>query len=302
MFNETQPQDYLNDMHAIGIPKLFHPRMNPRDRASGIRNAKQELNRLKLELQHHRDTIRSKSKSLPSDEVKRILAPFNLLQNLIQQLTEEVTGLEDKLSKGKMLPHTFEFGAYIFGDEELGEWFIGDEEHYADWQEADDVKQRLNGFKREGKPHLDKLTQIHGEYESRKTDYHKAQAKLDRLHKKSYIIVRIFLLLVLTIGSAAGGAYLYLELSNELLGLIGFGLAGFFFLVIPFGYRDWRKRNRKLISHIREQKTQMRRLQMEGKEVKKRYRPIEFQIKALTSQYQRLRSNLRGGNQVSSVA
>ncbi len=301
MFNETKPQDYLNDMHAIGIPKLYHPRMNPRERADRIRSAKQELNRLKVELQHHRDTLRAKSKSLSSDEVKRILAPYNLLQNLIQQLTDEITSLEDKLSSGKMLPQGFQFGEYIFGDEELGEWFIGDEEQYNDWREADDVKQRLNGFKQEGKPHREKLSQIQAEYSERKTEYQVAQKKLDKRHKKGFILRRLFLLLVLTIASAAGGAYLYLELNNQ-VGLAGFGLAGFFFLLMPLGYMDWKKRNTKLVSYVREQKTQMRRLQAEGKETQKRYRPIEFQIKALSAQYQRLRADLRGGDQVSSVA
>jgi len=301
MFNQTAPQDYLNDMHAIGIPKLFHPRLSPRDRANGIQTAKQELGRLKMELQHHRDTLRSKNKSVSNDELKRVLAPYNLLQNLLEQLINEVKSLEDKLGAGKMLPQGFEFGRFIFGDEEIGEWFIGDEEHYQDWKEADDVKQRLNGFKREGQPLIQKLSVIHADYETQKAIYESTQKKVDKRAKKGFILRRLVLLLILTIASGAGGAYVYMEMGNE-LGLVGFGLAGFFFLLMPLGYMDWRRRNRKLIAKAREAKTQMRRLQREGKEVKKRFRPIEFQIKALTAQYKSLRAGLSGGKQATSVA
>lgn len=301
MFNETAPQDYLNDLHAIGIPKLFHPRVNPRDRANGIQKTKKELGRLKMELQHHRDTLRAKNKSASAEEIKRILAPFNLLQNLIQQLTQEVSNLEARLGAGKMLPQGFEFGQYIFGDEDHGEWFIGDEEHYNDWREADDVKQRLNGFKREGQPLIQKLSEIHSEYESQKALYQDTQKKVDKRAKKGYILRRMLVLVLLIAGSAAGGAYVYLEMGNQ-LGLIGFGLAGLFFLLIPMGYMDWRGRNRKLIAIAREAKTQMRRLQAEGKEVQKRYRPIEFQIRALAAQYESLRAGLSGGKQATEVA
>jgi hypothetical protein len=298
MFNQTTPQDYLNDMHAINLPRIFHPKMKPRDRAVGIRKAKQELGRLKVELQHHRDTLRAKNKKAPSDEVKRNLAPYNLLQNLLVQLTGEVEDLEEKLAAGKMLPQGFEFGRYIFGVEEIGEWFLGGQDQYDEWLEAEEVKQRLNSFKKDGQPHRDKLAQIHDEFAQLKTAYQSAQKKLDKRHKRGYILRRMALLFVLMIVSGGVGAYVYVEMANP-LGLGGFGLASFFFLLMPFGYMDWKKRNTKLIAFVREQKTQMRRLQLEGKETQKRYRPIEYQIKALESQYQSLRADLVGGQAIS---
>lgn len=301
MFNQTTPQDYLNDMHAIGIPRLFHPKMNPRDRASGIQNAKKELGRLQVELQHHRDTLRNQNKKASSDEVKRVLAPFNLLQNLLQQLKEEMGSLEEKLASGKMLPHGFEFGRYIFGDEEEAEWFIGDETQYEEWMQAEEVRQRLETFKEDGQPLLDRLHQVQTKFGSLKTVYQSDQKKLDKRHKKGYILRRMFLLLVLTIASGGIGAYVYLEMNNP-MGMAGFGFAAFFFLLMPLGYIDWKKRNKKLVASVREQKTQLRRLQLEGKEIQKKYRPIEFQIKTLESQYNSLRKGLSGGKQATSVA
>jgi len=298
MFNQTVPQDYLNDMHAINIPRIFHPKMKPRDRADGIRKAKQELGRLTLELQHHRDTLRSKNKKTSSEELTRILAPYNLLQNLLVQLTSEVVNLEDIVASGKMLPHAFEFGHYIFGVEELGEWFLGDQDQYDEWLEAEEVKQRLNGFKEDGQPLLDKLTKIQREFSELKVTYLAAQKKLDKQHKRGYLVRRLLLLVLLMGLSSAAGAYVYIEMTNS-LGLVGLGLAGFFFLLMPFAYFDWKKSNTKLVASVRELKTQMRRLQMEGKEVKNRYRPIEIQVQALQKQYDDLRAGLAGGKAVS---
>lgn len=301
MFNQTTPQDYLNDMHAIGIPRLFHPKMNPRDRATGIQNAKKELGRLKVELQHHRDTLRTKNKKSSPDEVTRILAPYNLLQNLLQQLTEEVGGLAETLASGKMLPHSFEFGRYIFGDEEQAEWFVGEQTQYDEWLEAEDLKQRLDGFKEDGQPVLDKLAAIQSEFEAIRVVYQADQKKLDKRQKGGYILRRLALLFFLVIGCSVAGVYAYVQLTNP-IGLVGFGLAGFFFLVMPFGYFDWKKRNVKLIATVREEKTQLRRLQLEGKDLKKKYQPIAFQIKSLEQQYHKLRADLVGGKQSTSVA
>lgn len=301
MFNQTTPQDYLNDMHAIGIPRLFRPKLNPRDRATGIQSAKKELGRLQVELQHHRDALRNKHKKAPAPEVKNVLAPFNLLQNLIQQLHDEVTGLEDKLASGKMLPHGFEFGQYIFGDEAQGDWFIGDQVQYDEWLEAEDVRQRMLGFRQDGQPLLDRLAKVQTEFGQLKAVYQSEQKKLDKHQKRGYILRRILLLLLLTIMSASAGAYVLIEMGSQ-LGLIGFGVAGFFFLLIPFAYRDWKRRNAKLVATVREYKTQLRRLQLHGQEIKKKYRPIEFQIKSLDAQYRKLRAGLSGGKQVTSVA
>lgn len=301
MFNQTTPQDYLNDLHAIRIPALFEPRINARDRATGIRNAKKELGRLKVELQHHRDSLRSKNKKSADDELTRILAPYNLLQNLIQQLTAEVSKLEDILASGKLLPHGFEFGEYIFGDEEKGEWFVGNQGDYDEWMEAEQVKLRLDGFHDTGEPLRQRLAKIQNDFADMKAVYQKAQKKLDRQHKRGYIFRRILLLLLFTIGAGGVGGYLYF-VENVQLGLIGLGLGMFFFLLIPFAYSDWKKRNTKLVGSVRELKTQLRRLQLEGKDIQKQYRPIEFQIKSLQQEYSRLRAGLSGGKQDTSVA
>jgi hypothetical protein len=138
------------------------------------------------------------------------------------------------------------------------------------------------------------LSAIQNEFTQLKAIYQSEQKQLDKQHKRGYMIRRVLLLLILTGVSAVAGGYVYIEMGNT-LGLAGFGLAGFFFLLIPFAYFDWKKRNVKLVASVREQKTQMRRLQIEGKEVQKRYQPLKLQIKALEAEYRSLRSGLAGG-------
>ena len=50
MIEQPTPQDYLDDMHVIGIPRLFQSHVDARERAAGIRRVRQELGRMHTEL------------------------------------------------------------------------------------------------------------------------------------------------------------------------------------------------------------------------------------------------------------
>ena len=71
-----------------------------------------------------------------------------------------------------------------------------------------------------------------------------------------------------------------------------YGLGAFFILLVPLAYIDWKSRDMNLESRLRIVETNMRQLQTEGKQVMKRYHPVELQIKTLIAQYKRLRAGL----------
>ena len=66
-----------------------------------------------------------------------------------------------------------------------------------------------------------------------------------------------------------------------------YGLGAFCILLVPLAYIDWKNRDYKLESKLRQIETRMLQLQTEGKQVMKRYHPIELQIKTLIAQYKR---------------
>lgn len=287
MIEQPTLQDYLDDMHAFGIPDLFQLNLSPRERAAGIRKARQELGRLRTELIHHRGTLNENNQALSADELKRMSAPFNLLLLLHEQLADEVNTLEQSLSSGKALPPGLEFGRHIFGDEQAGEWFVGSQEQFNDWQNIQQFKQRLDVLSEKGRPLRQKLGEIRAELEALGEKHQKIQQRLNKRHKRRFVLQRIGLLIVLM--AASGGAGFYYFNTFENFSVIALGLAAACALLMPIVMVIWKISRTRLNARRRRLETEMRRLQNEGNQLKQRYQPLELQIKAWEVHYKRMR-------------
>jgi len=287
MIDQPTLQDYLDDMHALGIPGLFQLDLGTRERAAGIRRVKQELGRLRTELVHHRGTLNENNEALSVDELKKLSAPFNLLLLLHEQLVDEVNALEQSLSSGKALPPGLEFGRYIFGDESTGEWFVGSQEQFDDWQNIEKFRQRMDALREKGRPLREKLGEIRKELETLEEDRQKMQKRLDNRQKRSFVGQRLGLLVILILAGGGVGIY-YFNLDRN-ISWIAFGLAAFCLLLMPITIRSWKNPRTRLDSKRRRLETKMRGLLDEGNQLKQRYQPLELQIKALEVHYQRMR-------------
>ena len=287
MIEQPTLQDYLDDMHAFGIPDLFQLNLSPRERAAGIRKARQELGRLRTELIHHRGTLNENNQALSADELKRVSAPFNLLLLLHEQLADEVNTLEQSLSSGKALPPGLEFGRRIFGDEQAGEWFVGSQEQFNDWQNIQQFKQRLDALKEKGRPLRQRLGEIRTELEARGKERQKIQRRLNKRHKRSFVLRRIGLLIALMAASGSVGFYYFNTFRD--FSVIALGLAAACALLMPIVMVNWKTPRTRLNARRRRLETEMRRLQDEGNQLKQRYQPLELQIKAREVHYKRMR-------------
>lgn len=287
MIEQPTLQDYLDDMHAFGIPDLFQLNLSPRERAAGIRKARQELGRLRTELIHHRGTLNENNQALSADELKRMSAPFNLLLLLHEQLADEVNTLEQSLSSGKALPPGLEFGRHIFGDEQAGEWFVGSQEQFNDWQNIQQFKQRLDALSEKGRPLRQKLGEIRAELEALGEKHQKIQQRLNKRHKRSFVLQRIGLLIVLMAASGGAGFYYFNTFGD--FSAIALGLAAACALLMPIVMVIWKISRTQLNARRRRLETEMRRLQNEGNQLKQRYQPLELQIKAREVHYKRMR-------------
>ncbi len=287
MIEQPTLQDYLDDMHAFGIPDLFQLNLSPRERAAGIRKARQELGRLRTELIHHRGTLNENNQALSADELKRVAAPFNLLLLLHEQLADEVNTLEQSLSSGKALPPGLEFGRRIFGDEQAGEWFVGSQEQFNDWHNIQQFKQRLDALKEKGRPLRQRLGEIRTELEARGKERQKIQRRLNKRHKRSFVLRRIGLLVALM--AASGGVGFYYFNTFRDFSVIALGLAAACALLMPIVMVNWKTPRTRLNARRRRLETEMRRLQDEGNQLKQRYQPLELQIKAREVHYKRMR-------------
>ncbi len=286
MIEQPSPQEYLDDMHAIGIPRLFQPQLTTRDRAAGIRRVRQELGRLRTELTLQRDN--------PSDETdadsvaaqKRGAAPLNLLLLLHEQLVDEVNDLERSLSNGKPLPYSFDFGRFIFGDAKSGEWFIGGQAQYDEWQSIQQFKRRLDALREQSQPAREQLTDFVGELEALNVTHEKRQEKIDNRMKRSFVLRRIGMLVVLIAASGIVGLHYFNSFRN--LSLVAFGLVAACAVLIPIVIANWKDPRTRTARKQRKLEQQIRELKQQGAVYRQSYQPTELQIKALEVHYSRM--------------
>lgn len=296
MIDHQTPQDYLDDMHAIGIPSLFQPYIDARERAAGIRRARQELGRLRSELTLHRDTISTQNASLAVDEVKRSAAPLNLLLLLHEQLVEEVSDLEHSLSNGKPLPYSFDFGRQIFGDSEMGEWHIGSQQQYDDWGKIQQFKGRLDALRLQGQPMRDQLGSLRSDLDALREKHQKTKRKIDRRNTRAFVLRRMGMLVILMAASGIVGVHYFNSYRD--FSLVAFGLTATCGLLIPIVIANWKDPRTRLNSRRGELESEIRDLQVEGTQYRQRYQPLDLQIKALEVHYNRMMDSWEGARLV----
>ena len=286
MIEQPSPQDYLDDLHAIGVTQLFQPHLTTRDRAASLRRVRQELGRMRTELTLHRDSLNQNGEEPNAEKVRRRAAPLNLLLLLHEQLVEEVGDLERSLSTGKPMPYSFDFGRFIFGDEETGEWFVGSQEQYDDWLRIQHFKQRLDALRLKGQPAREQLIGICAELETLTAKHEKTQSKIDRRKKRIFVLRRIAMLVVLLAASGTVGLY-YWNTQRD-FSLVALGLTAVCALLIPIVIANWKDPRTRTARKQRKLAEQILELKQEGLQHRQSYQPLELQVKALEVHYNRM--------------
>ena len=289
MIQQPTPQDYLDDLHAIGVTRLFQPHLSTRDRAAGIRRVRQELGRMRTELTLQRDAFSENGAGSSADDQKRGAAPLNLLLLLHEQLVDEVGDLERSLSTGKPMPPGFEFGRFIFGDEDTGEWFVGGQAQYDDWLRIQQFKQRLDALRQKAQPAREQLIGLRSELEALSAKHEKTQTRIDGRQKRIFVLRRIAMLVVLIAASLVVGLHYWN--SQRDFSLVALGLTAACALLIPIVIVNWKDPRTRAARKQRKLEAQILELKQEGAQQRQSYQPLELQIKALEVHYNRMMDN-----------
>ena len=169
------------------------------------------------------------------------------------------------------------------------------------WEAARLVKNRLDSFIEEGQPLRERVESIRGELEELRQQREKLQRKLEKRQKRGAFSRRMILHIMLVLASGAVGFYLHYTGERDYASVM-YGLGAFCILLVPLAYIDWKNRDYKLESQLRQVESRMLQLQTEGQQVMKRYHPIELQIKTLIAQYKRTRAGITNSNESPEVA
>ena len=286
MIKPPSPQEYLDDMHAIGIPRLFLSHLGARERAAGIRRARQELGRLHTELTQHRDNLGQSNGALPTEDIRKKSSPLNLLLLLHERLCDEVNDLEHNLSNGKPMPYSFRFGEHIFGDEGAGEWYIGSQQHYEEWGRIQQFKRRLDALRAQGQPMRDQLGAIRSDLTALSEKHQQTQRKIDWRGTRAFVLRRLGMLAILAAVCGIVGNHYFNSFRN--LSLAALGLAAVCLILMPIVIANWKDPRTRLNSRQRKLESKIRNLHADGRQYHQRYQPIELQIKALEVHYNRM--------------
>ncbi len=289
MMQQSSPQDYLDDLHAVGLTRLFLPHIDSRDRAAGVRRARQELGRLRGELMLQRDSSIELNGANSPEAARRSAAPYNLLLLLHEQLVEEVGDLERSLSAGKPMPYSFDFGRYIFGDEATGDWFIGGQSEIDEWRRIQQFKARLDALRQKSQPARDQLGGVRHELEALTAEYEKRQQRIDRRMQPATIRRQIALLILAGSTSAIVGWQFWTV--DRGFSLVAWGMVAVCTMMIPITIANWKNPRTRKAAKQRKLERQIRQVRAQGLQQRQTYQPLDLQIKALEVHYNRMMDN-----------
>ena len=289
MMPQPTPQDYLDDLHAIGLPRLFLPHIDTRERAAGVRRARQELGRLRGELSLQRDRSIELNGANSSDAARRGAAPYNLLLLLHEQLVEEVGDLERSLSAGKPLPYSFDFGRFIFGDEATGDWYIGGQSEIDEWRRIQQFKRRLDALRQQSQPAREQLGGVRSELAALSAQHDKRQQRIE--NRQQPATIRRQLALLILAGAACAIVGWQFWNADRDFSLFAWGLVAVCTVMIPIAIVNWKNPRTRKAAQQRALERQIRQLRAQGLQQRQSYQPYDLQIKALEVHYNRMMDN-----------
>lgn len=303
----TQPQLYLKRLHQADIPALFIPKTPPRTRQNLVQAAKAELAAIDEALSAEMAAIRAKygkrrKKKDTSDQLERILAPYEPIYEVLKRVQADVANLEETMLNGRMLPQFKEFPEVLFGDAETGEWYLGDPDAARVWDEIVTLRNRIAGLISQRDPLVTQIEAKKAQVAEAKAAYEKIQGRYERRRSRGAILTRLAFWFLLVL-SAGGGAAVFLlrgeqaplvdAQADPLLGggLIVLALV-LLLAAIPLQYVSWRGGLRKLEAKVAESRETLSNRRKEGKELQSRYMPVADMLRTSKAEYDDLRDLL----------
>jgi hypothetical protein len=304
-YQANTPQAILDDIHAANIPALFMPQMGQKQRLEAIQLAQADLKDAReallaginrIEKQHRKDDQKAAKAS----------GGYRKVLELTEELIQAVDDLEKRVKSNKVLPQAFGFGRYIVGDEEVGEWHLGDEDTMYRWDDMMRVRLRLQATKKEIAPLEEKLTDIKRQMNEEKRNLDSLLKTYHKRSKKRYAFIRLMPVFVLGAILLAIGVYTALNnitldtlittddlpeflAQGYVLHFIAIGIGSIFILSVPLAYlrrQRWLKRTR---DDIKQSRVRLREHQQAGKQVNQRYRPLQHSYREILAEYKQLK-------------
>lgn len=285
MFDQS-PQDYLDDLHLLNIPALFKPELTQRNRLQKIQTGRQQVQNIQSDL---KKVLRSLHRTDKNDS--RIPA-YHLLESLSGELLTAIADLEKRTKAGQILPQPVYFGSVILGDEESGDWFLGEPEDERLWLDMKQIKDRLERMMAQRAPLHTRLTEIKDQLSVLQVQQKRDLPRYKKLSGSRFLLRQRLIFLTLAVLSIGAGVYIVFS-QNDQTGLLAFVPGSLFIILIPVTRRFHKRRIDMLRKQLRERKQTIKTLKQEGQKIKRQYYPIDEMCRDLKIEYDELRQIIR---------
>jgi hypothetical protein len=148
---DTPPQVFLDQLHEIGVPRLFDPGLNETQRTNLITLSRNRLSEWQTRIVDQTKNIELRYKHLP-DQARLHVAPYKRLISLNAELNKAISDLERTIKQRRALPRSIEFGTRIYGTFETGEWHLGDFRDAKRWDQMEAIRKRLTQVRSDFEP------------------------------------------------------------------------------------------------------------------------------------------------------
>jgi hypothetical protein len=294
---DRPPQEYLDELHEIDVPKLYDPALSKEQRMNLIQLTRKRLRHWREGVEARVETIGERYGSDNAEEQRLAQAPYQLLVTLGKQLDTAIDELESMVKKGRIIPEGFVFGDRIFGDAESGEWHLGTRADSERFDELLAVQRRLSQLMEEYRPLIQKMKVIQQRTNEMKNDVRDRMQEYRQKKSAGYIATRLVGLLLLTVLLLAGGAFLSLSdqvvvdaETDRVLGALLVVSGVVFTITMIVIYRRRRQRLNELREDIQAGKQRLRQYKKDFQEQKRHYFPINKLVTELREDYRDLRA------------
>jgi len=272
------PQSFLDRIHVADVSACFSPRLQRRQRQSQMRFTRDTLAEVREELTNYLNYLQQASDN------PRALIPYRRLLGLVENAERALNHLEETLEAGKLLPKSVKVPRRIFGSEERGEWYFGDDEGFKRFEYAEQIRRRLINLMKERDPMRNELQVVKGRMDALSKEY----ARLDRIYQRRkrprYFWRVVLFLLLVSVGMFVGAAF---TMGIVQFALIGFGVA-LLLLILPL-WRTWRRDLRKRDADLKALRDQIKEVSAEGRKLQMRYLPLNDMCEEMRAEYAELR-------------
>ena len=148
---DVPPQNWLDELHSFNIPAAWDIQISDAQRRNLANRAQEQLNGWRVALREQVKKIEARYDASNRDIMKKMLAPYRMLDELGTDLHTQLRDLMDRVKNGRAIPQQFEFGSRIFGDLETERWKLGERPDEQRWRDFITVERRYMSLTKEFK-------------------------------------------------------------------------------------------------------------------------------------------------------